>query len=246
MAFIIVCCFAGVRADDVVVRSTNVVGELEDDIKLQEEIAADKQDSIDSINSEITALKAYVDSLNQVVKAAKADISALEKRRKVFESELKTANKTRQATYASRDHLVFSQEVRDVLMAPYNKLDVEAALKSFEGMETQEVLKKKELVENYGKYYIEVRDFLEKQKPVFSRLKWSTQSTDSDVMKKFHKGFKGLSYYKIYEKGRKKAYSPSIPYLDEVMSEIELLEHQGMSSEKEYNRVLRMLYETSN
>lgn len=241
-ATLIGCLLA--TADDVVVRSTTVVAELEDDIRLQEEIAADKQDSIDTLTAQITILRAYVDSLNTVVKATKADISALEKRRKAFQNEIKTANKTRKATFASRDHLVFAQQVKDVLEAPYNKQDVEQALLSFNGMETKEVLKKRELVENYGKYSLEVRNFLENQKNNFSRLKWVAQPSDADVMKKFQKGFKALDYYKIYERGRKKASVPTIPYLDDVMSEIEMLQHQGMCSEKQYNRVLQMLYQT--
>ncbi|MBQ7690333.1 MAG: hypothetical protein IJT30_03960 [Muribaculaceae bacterium] len=231
------------NADDDVVRTTNgTVGQLEDDIRYHEDVVQDCQDSIAAVEARITVLREHLDSLNAVVKDVKSQITALEKEKKAYERDIKAATKARKMTFASRDNLVFDQQVRDVLCAPYNKLDVETALRSAEGMETKEVIDKMELVRNYGRYTQELRDFMEKQRPTFAKLNWATQAADSENTKKFHKALKGLSYYKIYEKGMKNAKNPSIPYLDKVIEEILVLERQGFNSRLQFDKVVDKLY----
>ena len=228
--------------DDVVRTATGTVGQLEDDIRYHEDVVADCQDSIAAMEARITVLRERLDSLNAAVKDVKSQISALEKEKKAYERDIKNATKARKQTYSSRDNLVFDQQVRDVLCAPYNKLDVETALRSAEGMETKEVLDKMELVRNYGRYTQELREFMEKQRPTFVKLNWASQTSDSEATKKFHKTLKGLSYYKIYEKGMKSAKNPSIPYLDKVIEEILVLERQGFNSRMQFDKVVDMLY----
>ncbi len=230
-------------ADDDVVRTAgNAVTQLEDDIRYHEDVMEDSQDSIANREARITVLRERLDSLNQVVKDVKAQISALEKEKKAFQKDIKDATKARKETFAARDNMVFDQQVQKVLLNPYNKLDVEAALRNAEGMETKEVLEKMELVKDYGRHTKELRDLLEKHRPTFVKMRWATQGIDSEASKKFHKELKGLSYYKIYEKGMKSAKNPSIPYLDKVIDEILVLERQGFNSQKQYDRVVDMLY----
>lgn len=231
-----------VMADDDDNTTNNTVLQLEDDIKYHEEVVIDRQDSIAVVEQNIDLLKQRLDSLNKVVKDVKSQISALEKVKKGYQNDIKAANKARQETFASRDNLVFDQEVLDVLMKPYNKLAVEAALREAEGMETKEVLNKMELVKDYGRHTKDLRDFLDKQRGTFVKLRWATQGLDSEVYKNFHKGLKKLSYYKIYEKGVKNVKNPSIPYLDKVIEEVLLLERQGFNSQTQYDKVLNMLY----
>lgn len=231
------------KADDkVVVRQTTNVAELEDDIKLQEELVLDMKDSVAVLESNMAFLKARLDSVNAIAKDLKSQISTLEKLKKEQEKGIKLANKTRQATFESRDNLVYQQEVLDVLTEPYDKLKVESSLASFDGMETKDVIKRKDMVQNYGKYTKEIREFLEKQKSTFEQLRWATQGTDSEAYKKFAKGFKGLSYHKIFEKGQKNVSNPTIPYLDKVMTSIQLLQRSGFNSKYQFEQVLDMLY----
>ncbi|MBR6248385.1 MAG: hypothetical protein IKQ89_05235 [Muribaculaceae bacterium] len=235
---------ATAMADDnrTYVSPTTNVTDLEDDIRYQEDLMAEKQDSIDELNAQIQALKQRLDSINALEKDVKGQISALEKMRKALENDIKVADKTRRNVHETRDYLVFDQEIQDVLLNPYNKLDVENALRSFEGMETKEVLKKRELLENYGRYTIDMRKFLEKQRSVFANLRWATQGADSDAYKKFDKGLKSLSYYKVYEKGMKNQKNATIPYLDKVINAILQLERRGFNSAQDYDKVLDMLY----
>ena len=218
------------------------VTQLEDDIQYQEDVVDDSNDSIAALNTRIAELKAKLDSLNNECKEVKGMISALEKEKKEYQKQIKEANKARQLTFATRDNLVFEEEVQDVLMSPYSKVDVDNALKSFEGMETKEVLKKKELVENYGRYTKELRDLLEEYRIKFERQRWAVQGVDSELYKKFHKAFKKTAYYKVYDKGVNNSKSPTIPYLDKVMEEILLLERQGFNSRALYDKVVGMLY----
>lgn len=229
-------------ADDDVKTTNSAVNQLEDDIKYHEEVVEDCQDSIEVVEVRIAELKGRLDSLNKEVKDLKNQISALEKAKKNFENDIKEANKARQATYASRDNLVFDNKVQEVLMNPYNKLEVESALREVESMETKEVLNKMELVRDYGKYTKELRDFMDKQRSTFAKLNWATQGVDSDASKNFHKALKKQSYFKIYEKGLKSAKNPSIPYLDKVIEEILVLERQGFNSKYQYDKVVNMLY----
>ena len=133
-------------------------------------------------------------------------------------------------------------DILPVLQNQYDKLKVEQALTKFDGMETKDVLKRKEMVENYGKYSLEIRNLLEKYKSKFEQTRWATQGTDSDLYKEFQKAFKKLGYYKTFEKGAKNASTPTIPYLDQIMSEIQLIQRSGFNSQYQYNKVLNMLY----
>ncbi|MBR5728559.1 MAG: hypothetical protein IKX39_07935 [Muribaculaceae bacterium] len=216
--------------------------QLEDDIELQEELAQDMRDSITILNGKIDVLKARLDSLNSVVKDVKDQISGLEKLRKEQEKGIKQANKTRQETFDTRDNLIYQMDILPVLQEPYDKLEVEQILAKFDGMETKDVLKRKEMVENYGKYSLEVRNLLEKYKSKFEQTRWTTQGTDSELYKDFQKAFKKLGYYKTYEKGVKNASTPTIPYLDKVMSEIQMIQRSGFNSQYQYDKVLNMLY----
>ena len=216
--------------------------QLEDDIELQEELAQDMRDSITILNGKIDVLKARLDSLNSVVKDVKDQISGLEKLRKEQEKGIKQANKTRQETFDTRDNLIYQMDILPVLQEPYDKLEVEQILAKFDGMETKDVLKRKEMVENYGKYSLEVRNLLEKYKSKFEQTRWATQGTDSELYKDFQKAFKKLGYYKTYEKGVKNASTPTIPYLDKVMSEIQMIQRSGFNSQYQYDKVLNMLY----
>lgn len=216
--------------------------QLEDEIDLQEELTQDMRDSITILNGKIDILKTRLDSLNSAVKDVKDQISALEKLRKEQEKGIKAANKTRQETVDSRDNLIYQMDILPVLQNQYDKLKVEQALTKFDGMETKDVLKRKEMVENYGKYSLEIRNLLEKYKSKFEQTRWATQGTDSDLYKEFQKAFKKLGYYKTFEKGAKNASTPTIPYLDQIMSEIQLIQRSGFNSQYQYNKVLNMLY----
>ena len=218
------------------------LSQLEDEIELQEELAQDMRDSITILNGKIDVLKSRLDSLNGIVKDVKDQISALEKLKKEQEKGIKTANKTRQETVDNRDNLIYQMDILPVLQEPYDKLDVEQILAKFDGMETKDVLKRKDMVENYGKYSLEIRNLLEKYKSKFEQTRWTTQGTESELYKEFQKAFKKLGYYKTYEKGVKNATTPTIPYLDKVMSEIQMIQRSGFNSQYQYNKVLDMLY----
>lgn len=222
-----------------VTASAQSVKDHEANIKAQEQIVESKTDSIKDLDKQIKVLKTRVDSLNKEEKKVKDQISALEKIKKNHEQDIKQAQKTRKAHFESRDNLVFSQEVADVLINPYNKIDVEEALKSFEGMETKDVIKKKDLVKNYGKYTKELREYLEKQKIVLAGEGWTLQDPKSDTYKKFEKGLKGLSYWKIYNNSTK---NPSIPYLDSVMEQIEQQKANGLSNSRRFDEIINLLY----
>lgn len=219
--------------------SAQSVKDHEANIKAQELIVEQKNDSIKDLESQIKVLKTRVDSLNKEEKKVKNQISALEKLKKNHEDDIKQAQKARKTHFENRDNLVFKIAVADVLINPYNKIDVEDALKSFDGMETKEVLKKKELVKNYGKYTKELREFLEKQKIVLAGEGWVTQDHKSEIYKKFDKGFKGLSYWKIYNASTK---NPSIPYLDSVMEQIEQQKVNGLSNSRRFEEIINLLY----
>ena len=225
--------------------TNTTVSQLEDDIQYHEDVVDDLNDSIAAIDSRIALLKQKLDSINNEAKEVKNQISALEKEKKAFQRDIKEANKARQITFATRDNMVFEQDVQDVLLRPYNKLAVEEALKSFEAMETKDVLKKKSLVENYGRYTQELRKLLDDFRPQFEKVRWHAQAVDSEVVKKFHKALKGCSYYKVYDKGVKNVKNPSIPHLDKVIEEILILERQGFNSSMQYDRVTNMLYGTN-
>lgn len=233
---------AAVKADDDDKTKTTAVAQLEDDIKYHDEVVEDSQDSIAALDERIAILKQRLDSLNLEEKNIKEQISALEKEKKNFKNEIKAATKARQVTYATRDNLVFDKQVQEVLINPYNKLDVENAMRLAENMETKDVLSKMELVKNYGRYTKDLRDFMDKQRSTFAKLNWATQGVDSDVVKNFMKSLKKQEYYKIYDKGLKNVKNATIPYLDKVIEEILVLQRQGFNSKYQYDKVVDMLY----
>ena len=223
------------------VKETNNVTDLDDEIEAQEAIMKEKQDSIEAIKQRIDSIEARIDSLNRLVKDAKKEISSFEKMKKGLEKDIKYYTKARELTYERRDQLVFDQNIKDVLQQPYDKDDCVEALTHFDKMETKEIIKYKELVENYGKYTQNLRDFLEKKRKDFAKENWTVQTSDSELVKKFHKDLKGTKYWKIYDKRTSKPYR-SIGYLDNVIDSILVLERQGFNNSKAYDRVIDMLY----
>ena len=201
------------------------VQQLERDIELHEKTIKEKENAIKELEGRIDDLK--------------AQLKELEAQKKNLEKELKNETKLRRDKFTTRDELVYDQEIVDVLYNPYNKDDVEEALRSFEGMETKEVLKKKDLVEKYGEYYKNLKEFLEKQKADLAKARWVYQSSTTDVYKKFEKALKGTKYWKIYNKKEK---SESIDYLDRVMDKIMLFKNNGLKDERQFNEILNMLY----
>ena len=206
-------------------QETQNVQQLEKDIEMHEKNIKEKESAVKDLESRIDELK--------------AQLKDLENQKKELEKEIKNEVKTRKDKFTKRDELVYDQEIVDVFYNPYNKEDVEDALKSFEGMETKDIVKKKELVEKYGEYTKNLRDFLEKQKTELAKTKWTYQSSATDVYKKFEKGLKGTKYWKIYNKKEK---NESIDYLDRVMDKIMQFRNNGLKDERQFNDALNMLY----
>ena len=196
-------------------QATQNVLQLEKDIELHEKNIKDKESSIKDLENRIDELK--------------SQLKDLESQKKALEKELKEEVKMRKEKFTSRD----------VLYNPYNKSDVDEALRSFEGMETMDVIKKKELVEKYGEYTKNLREFMEKAKKELSAGKWKYLSSTSDEYKKFEKGLKGTKYWKVYNKKEK---NESIDYLDRVMDRIMRFKNEGLKSESQFNEILNMLY----
>lgn len=201
------------------------VQQLEKDIELHEKNIQEKETAIKELEARIDELK--------------AQLKDLENQKKALEKDIKAETKDRKEKFIKRDEMVYDQEIVDVLYNPYNKEDVEDALKSFEGMETKDVIKKKELVEKYGEYTKNLKEFLEKQKAELAKTKWAYQSSSSDVYKKFEKALKGTKYWKIYNKKEK---NESIDYLDRVLDKIMLFKNDGLKDERKLNEALNMLY----
>jgi TolA-binding protein len=206
-------------------QATQNVQQLEKDIEMHEKNIKDKEAAIKDLEERIDALKSQVKDL--------------ESQKKALEKEMKEEIKTRKDKFTNRDELVYDQEIVDVLYNPYNKSDVEEALRSFEGMETKDVIKKKELVEKYGEYTKDLREFMEKAKKGLANNRWKYLSSSSDEYKKFEKGLKGTKYWKVYNKKEK---NESIDYLDRVMDRIMRFKNDGLKSESQYNEILNMLY----
>ncbi len=205
--------------------STQNVLQLEKDIEMHEKNIKDKETAIKDLETRIDELK--------------SQLKELESQKKNLEKELKEEIKTRKEKFTNRDEMVYDQEIVDVLYNPYNKGDVEEALKSFEGMETKDVIKKKELVEKYGEYTKNLKEFLEKQKTELAKTKWTYQSSSTDAYKKFEKGLKGTKYWKIYNKKEK---NESIDYLDRVLDKVMLFKNDGLKDERKLNEAINMLY----
>ena len=206
-------------------QATQNVQQLERDIEMHEKNIKQNEDSIKSLEERIENLK--------------SQIKELESQKKALEKDVKNETKRRRDKFTLRDELVYDEEIADVLYNPYNKGDVDEALDSFEGMETKEVIKKKELVEKYGEYTKDLKDFMEKMKKQLTANKWKYLSSTSDLYKKFEKGLKGTKYWKIYNKKEK---NESIDYLDRVMDKIMLFKNEGLKSESQFNAILNMLY----
>ena len=201
------------------------VQSLEKDIETHEKNIKQNEEAIRELQDRIDELK--------------SQIKDLESQKKALEKELKSETKLRKEKFATRDDLVYEQEIADVLYNPYNKADIDEALRSFEGMETKDVMKKKELVEKYGEYTKDLKEFMEKMKKQLSANKWKYLSSTSDLYKKFEKELKGTKYWKVYNKKEK---NESIDYLDRVMDKIMLLKNDGLKSESQFNEILNMLY----
>ena len=199
--------------------------QLEKDIEQHEKTIKEKEAAIKELEGRIDDLK--------------SQLKDLESQKKALEKELKNEVKLRKDKFTTRDELVYDQEIVDVLYNPYNKDDIEDALKSFEGMETKDVVKKKELIEKYGEYTKNLKEFLEKQKSELAKTRWAYQSSASDIYKKFEKGLKGTKYWKIYNKKEK---NESINYLDRVMDKVMQFKNDGLKNEKQLNDILNMLY----
>ena len=206
-------------------QATQNVNQLERDIELHEKNIKDKEAAILDLENRIDELK--------------AQLKELETQKKTLEKEVKNEVKLRKDKFTTRDELVYDQEIVDVLYNPYNKGDVEEALKSFDGMETKDVMKKRELIEKYGEYTKNLKEFLEKQKSELAKAKWTYHSSATDVYKKFEKGLKGTKYWKIYNKKEK---NESIDYLDRVMDKVMLFKNDGLKSEHQLNEAINMLY----
>ena len=201
------------------------VQQLEREIEQHEKNIKEKENSIKDLEEQIDNMK--------------SQLKDLESQKKTLEKELKAEIKTRKDKFVTRDELVYDQEIADVLYNPYNKSDVEEALDSFEGMETKEVIKKKEIVQKYGEYTKDLRDFMEKMKKNLAANHWKYVSSSTDLYTKFEKELKGTKYWKIYNKKEK---NESIDYLDRVMDKIMLFKNDGLKSETQFNEVLNMLY----
>ena len=187
----------------------------------------------------VQQLERDIEQHEKNIKNKEDSIKDLENQKKALEKDVKNEIKMRKDKFTVRDELVYDQEIVDVLYNPYNKSDVEEALESFEGMETKDVLKKKELVEKYGEYTKDLREFMEKMKKQLAENRWKYVSSSTDLYKKFEKGVKGTKYWKVYNKKEK---NESIDYLDRVMDKIMIFKNDGLKSETQFNEILNMLY----
>ena len=201
------------------------VRQLEKDIETHEKNIKEHETSIKEIQEKIEELK--------------SQIKDLENQKKNLERDLKNEIKERKDKFTTRDEMVYDQEIADVFYNPYHKADVEEALRSFDGMETKDVIKKKELVEKYGEYTKDLKEYLEKMKKDLAGNKWKYLSSTSELYKKFEKGLTGTKYWKVYNK---KERNESIDYLDRVMDKVMLFKNNGLKNETQYNDILNMLY----
>ena len=208
-----------------VAQSVQSVQQLEKDIEQHEKNIKEKEQAVKELEEKIDNLK--------------SQLKDLESQKKNLEKEIKNESKMRKDKFTTRDELVYDQEIVDVLYNPYNKGDVEEALRSFEGMETKDVMKKKELVEKYGEYTKDLKEFMEKEKKQLAGNHWKYISSTSDLYKKFEKSLKGTKYWKVYNKKEK---NESIDYLDRVMDKIVMFKDDGLKSESQFNEILNILY----
>ena len=111
---------AAMTPNAVAQQATQNVMQLEKDIEMHEKNIKEKEDAIKSLEEKIDDLK--------------AQLKELESQKKTLEKEVKSETKMRKDKFTMRDDLVYDEEIADVLYNPYNKSDVEDALKSFEGI----------------------------------------------------------------------------------------------------------------
>lgn len=216
----------------IVLAAATSSGAKAQDVKQLETEIEQHEQSIKQTEKAIVNLEEKIDSL-------KSQLKVLESQKKNLEKEMKNEIKIRKDKFTMRDELVYDQEIVDVLFAPYDKTDVEDALQSFEGMETKDVIKKKELIEKYGEYTKDLKEFMEKMKKKLTENRWKYASSTSDLYKKFEKELKGTKYWKVYNKKEK---NDSIDYLDRVMDKIVMFKNDGLKSEQQFNEILNMLY----
>ncbi len=216
----------------IVLAAATSSGAKAQDVKQLETEIEQHEQSIKQTEKAIANLEEKIDSL-------KSQLKVLESQKKNLEKEMKNEIKIRKDKFTMRDELVYDQEIVDVLFAPYDKTDVEDALQSFEGMETKDVIKKKELIEKYGEYTKDLKEFMEKMKKKLTENHWKYASSTSDLYKKFEKELKGTKYWKVYNKKEK---NDSIDYLDRVMDKIVMFKNDGLKSEQQFNEILNMLY----
>lgn len=194
------------------------------------------------INAHELAIKAKQDSIKDIdkqIKDLKSQIKDLEKQKKQLNRDIKSHTAARKEKFSHRDNKVFENEVEDVLYGPYDKVAVAAALKSFEGMETKDVIKRKKLIENYGDYTKDLKEFMEEQKEELAKGNWAHLSSTDEAYKKFEKELKKTKYWGTYNK---KENNLSIDYLDRVMDKLVQFKNSGLQSESRFNEILNMLY----
>lgn len=194
---------------------------------------------IEQHEKNIKEMEISLSDLEEKIDNLKSQLKDLETQKKTVEKNLKAEVKMRKDKFTTRDELVYDQEIADVLYNPYNKSDVEEALDSFEGMETKDVIKKKEIVQKYGEYCKNLKEFMEKMKNELAKNNWKYLSSTTELYKKFEKGLKGTKYWKVYNKKEK---NESIDYLDRIVDKIMLFKNEGLKSESQFNAILNMLY----
>lgn len=196
-------------------------------------------ESIDKHEDAIDDSKDAIKEIEKKIKEHKEAIKDLEKQKKELEKQIKAQTAARKTKVETHDNKVFDEEVMAVLMVPYSKSKTDEALKKFNGMETKEVLKKKDLVKKYGDYTKDLCSFLISQKSVFEKAGWQQQTSNTQIYKEFEKGLRDTKYFKIYNK---KATNPSIPFLDEAMDKVYRFRDGGLKNKGELDSIINMLH----
>ncbi len=198
------------------------------------QLAGDIAGSESAIKEREDALK----DLEKQIKEHKDAIKDLEKQKKQIENEIKQLNSTRKSTVAVHDNKLFDERIGVVLTVPYSKSKVDEALKNFDDMENKDVLKKKNLVKNYGSYTKDLKQFLTRQMAELDRDGWKDHGAGTEAYKEFEKGLKGTKYYKVY---KKRGDDNSIPYLDGVMDKVVRFQSTGLSNKHALSEIISML-----
>ena len=199
--------------------------ELRENIEQQEDAIDDHNEAIKDIDKKI--------------KEHKDAIKELEKQKKEHEKQVKLLAVARKTHVETHDTKLFDEEVLAVLRVKYNKSEVDKALKKFEGVETKDVLKKKDLVKKYRDYSKDLYHFLLQQKTALNNAGWQQQLSNSVIYKDFEKELKDTKYFKIYNK---KATDSSIPYLDGVMDKIYRFKSDGLKDKGALDSIINMVH----